>query len=89
MILNVVYPSDVKSKYNLTAEDAQKIITKVKPKLAIITHFGNKFVASDPLYQAREIQKATGVQVIAAVDGLVINPTSYAKENEQQRLNTF
>jgi len=89
LILNCVHPGDVKSKYNLTAESVEKLIIKSKPRLCILTHFGNKFLDEDPIYQAREIQKKTGVQVIAAVDGLEIEPTSYAANAKQKTLSTY
>jgi len=32
---------------------------------------------ADPMHEARLIQQATGVQTIAASDGLTISPTGY------------
>jgi ribonuclease BN (tRNA processing enzyme) len=89
LVLNVVYPADSRSKENLNMEDAQKIISKVKPKVAILTHFGNKLLEQDPIYVVREIQKSTGVQIIAAQDGLELHPTSYAAELRQKTLNLY
>ncbi len=89
LILNTVNVSDKKDKNNLTCDDAEKIISKVKPKLSIITHFGTKLLDSDPLYIAREIQKKSGVQVIAAVDGLEIQPLSYSVKKDQKTLNAY
>ena len=34
---------------------------------------------ADPLNEAREIQRVTGVQTIAAKDGLLISPESYGE----------
>jgi ribonuclease BN (tRNA processing enzyme) len=78
LILNVVNPQNIREGANLCAEDAVTIISKTKPKLAIITHFNLKMLQSDPIYEAREIQKNTGIQVIAAKDGMTISPGSYA-----------
>lgn len=89
IILNTVYPKDVKSDINLTLDDTIKIVKRIKPKLCIITHFGNKLIDADPIYEAREIQKETGTQVIAAVDGLEIHPLSYAARSSQKTLNTY
>ena len=88
LILNVVYPFNEKGK-QLSSDDAVKIINKVKPKLAIITHFGIKMLKADPLYEAREIQKKTGVQIIAAKDGMVINPISYSAGLRQRTLTMY
>ena len=89
LILNVPYPSSHKEKGHMNAEDAHEIIREVKPQLAIITGFGVKMVQADPLYEAREIQRATGVQVIAAKDGMTINPLSFAATTRQRNLQSF
>ncbi|MBC8444422.1 hypothetical protein H8D83_02435 [Candidatus Woesearchaeota archaeon] len=86
--MNVVYPSNNKEK-QLSSDDAVKIINKVKPKVVIITHFGIKMLKADPLYEAREIQKQTGIQIIAAKDGMVINPISYSTGLRQKTLNMY
>lgn len=91
LILNVVNPSGTNSKNsdNLCFEDAVTILGKTKPKLAVITHFGKAMLKADPISQAREIQKATGVQVLAAIDGMSINPVSYSADAKQRTLNIY
>ncbi len=89
LILNVKYPSDKKEKNNLCSADAVNIIKKTNPKLAIITHFGEKMIYADPIYEAREIQKETGCQVIAAKDGTVISPGSYSALMKQKSLKSY
>jgi hypothetical protein len=86
-----VYPLNANEKDvdNLTSEDVIKIAQKAKPKLLIISHFGNKMLQGDPLYEAREIQKAANVQVLAAADGMVVNPVSYSANAQQKTLNVF
>jgi phosphoribosyl 1,2-cyclic phosphodiesterase len=86
--LNIVHPFNNKEN-QLSSDDAVKIINKVKPKLTIITHFGIKMLKADPLYEAREIQKKTGVQIIAAKDGMVINPISYSAGLRQRTLTMY
>lgn len=87
LILNV--PNVKKSEHNLCTEDAIKIIKKVNPRLAIITHFGYEMIKADPLYEIREIQKQTKVQTLAAKDGMVINPVSYSASAGQKTLQGF
>jgi len=89
LILNVPCLKKDEDKYNLCKEDAIKIIQKVNPRLAIITHFGINFLKADPLYEAREIQKGTNCQVIAATDGMVLNPISYDVEQGQKTLYKY
>ncbi len=74
LILNVPYPGNKATGKNLDSDSAMKIIAHVKPRLAIITHFGVEMIKADPLMEAREIQRITGVQTIAAYDGLIIAP---------------
>lgn len=77
LILNVPYPDDKATGQNLDTFSAQKIVAAVKPKIAILTHFGMEMLKADPIMQAREIQRATGVQTIAAHDGLAVAPGGY------------
>ncbi len=78
LILNVVLPSGIKSDTQLNTDDAVKIINQVKPKMAIITHFGIKMVNADIINEAREIQKQTLVHTVAAKDGMVLNPITHS-----------
>ncbi len=87
LILNVQEPFGKKEKNHLSADDAIKIIEKIKPNLCIITHFGNKF--NDPMDAARIIQLKTNVQTLAAKDGMVINPVSYSAGRRQKTLNVY
>lgn len=89
LILNVPCLKREENRDNLCKEDAINIIKRVNPRLAIITHFGINFLKADPLYEIREIQKETRVQVIAATDGMVINPVSYAVEQGQKTLYKY
>tara|TARA_Y100000310_G_scaffold13139_1_gene13466 strand:+ start:449 stop:1255 length:807 start_codon:yes stop_codon:yes gene_type:complete len=77
LVLNVPYPENKAEGKNLDRESAIKIISTIRPKLAVITHFGLEMLKSDPLVEAREIQRITGVQTIAGRDGLIISPSGY------------
>jgi ribonuclease BN (tRNA processing enzyme) len=72
IIFNV--PAQKKSEHNLCVQDVIDILNQIKPRLAIITHFSHDMIKADPLYEAREIQKQTKIQTIAANDGMSINP---------------
>tara|TARA_Y100000294_G_scaffold166769_1_gene175380 strand:- start:386 stop:1099 length:714 start_codon:yes stop_codon:yes gene_type:complete len=89
LILNVPCLKKEENKNNLCKEDVIKIINKVNPRLAIITHFGINFLKADPLYEIREIQKQTNTQVIAAKDGMVVNPISYDVQQGQKTLYKY
>lgn len=73
LILNVLKPGAEKWKTHMCSEDVVKILQETKPKLAVIRGFGAKMLRVKPIYEAREIQKRTGVQTIAAYDGMRID----------------
>lgn len=77
LILNVPYPGKRSQGSNLDSEAAIKLINQVNPRLVVISHFGLEMLKADPMFEARQIQLATGVQTIAASDGLTISPTGY------------
>jgi len=77
LVLNVPYPGKRGQGLNLDTDAAIKIVSQVKPRLVIITHFGLEMLKADPMFEARTIQQATGIQTIAASDGLTISPTGY------------
>ncbi len=89
MIFNVVNPRDKKDKFQLNVEDVLRLLPEIKPKLAIITHFGIKMEETDILNEARTIQKLTKIQTIAAKDGMAINPVSYSVSLRQKTLNLY
>ena len=89
LIINTVLPGDQKSDSQLNKESTIKLIEKIKPRLVIIQHFGFEMLKADPLMEARDIQRRTNVQTIAAKDGLVITPSSYDAKSRQKRLNLF
>lgn len=73
----------------LSSRDTVEIVNKVRPSLVILTHFGSKLIDKDPLYEAREIQRLTNVQTIAARDGMVIDPISYSPNLRQKNLYMY
>jgi len=89
LVLNILNPMNVNQKDHLNTIEAQKIIIESKCQLAILTGFGMKMLQSETLYEARELQKATNVQVIAAKDGMTINPVSFASTVRQKNLRGY
>lgn len=73
LILNVVLLEPNSKIMHLSIKDAEKIITKNKPKLSILTHFGLNVIRSKPWIIAEELTEKTGTKVIAASDGMSIN----------------
>ncbi len=75
LILNVIFPRNKELETHLNTECAVRIIKKlkVKPELVIIQHFGIGMLNANPEREAEYIEKETGVRVIAAGDGMVLN----------------
>jgi len=71
LVLNVLRrdsggPSHV---MHLSVDDARGIITHVRPRRAILTHFGTTMLRARPREVARRLTAETGVEVLAAGDG--------------------
>lgn len=77
LILNVMKPYKDQYHGHLTAEDASKLIGRVQPKLAIITHIGMKMQSYPPEKKAKEIEEETGIKTIAATDGMKVSSDQF------------
>ena len=55
---------------HLSVADAEHIITELKPKVAILTHFGMTMWQAKPWQIAQRLSQQTGVRVLAARDGM-------------------
>ncbi|KPJ62747.1 hypothetical protein AMJ44_15225 [candidate division WOR-1 bacterium DG_54_3] len=69
VIINVlrVEPSNLD---HLCIEDVKKIIKSIKPKTAILTHFGMWMIKAKPWEIAEQLSKESKTEVIAARDGM-------------------
>jgi ribonuclease BN (tRNA processing enzyme) len=83
VIINVVFleprlPAEIKSGTDysnlpvdhLSVPDAERIIAALKPKVAILTHFGMSVWRAKPWEIAERLSQKTGVKVLAARDGM-------------------
>ena len=73
LIINVVRLEESPNIEHLSLKDAEKIISKNKPKLAILTHFGTTVVKAKPWEIAEKLTEKLGTKVIAASDGMKID----------------
>ena len=55
---------------HLGVDDATQLIAAIRPKLALLTHFGMQVVGAKPDRVAARVQEETGVATHAAHDGL-------------------
>jgi ribonuclease BN (tRNA processing enzyme) len=74
LILNVVRFENKNDRkkgiLHLTAADAERIIKNIRPKFAILTHFGMTMIRAKPWEVAKKMGDEIGVNVIAASDGM-------------------
>lgn len=72
LIISVVFFKARQGIDHLSLEDAQNIIARLKPKKAILTHFGMTMLKAKPNLCAEELSKRLVLEVIAAYDGLTL-----------------
>lgn len=73
LVINTIKPSGKKLAGHMSADDAVELVKGVKPKLAILSHFGRSMIEADPANEAMNVQKKSGIPTIAANDGLVVD----------------
>ena len=70
IILNVVRLEPGGPFDHLSAPEAGEIIKELRPRVAILTHFGMTIWRAKPWEVAKRLSEETGVRVIAAHDGM-------------------
>jgi ribonuclease BN (tRNA processing enzyme) len=70
LIINVVFLDNRFKVDHLCADDAEKIILGIKPKLALLSHFGMQIWKAHPWEVAEQLTQKTGIKVKAARDGM-------------------
>lgn len=70
LIINVVRLTPGAPVDHLSLPEAKGIIEEIKPKTAILTHFGMTMWRAKPWELAEKLTEETGVSVIAARDGM-------------------
>ncbi|HJX04399.1 MAG TPA: MBL fold metallo-hydrolase [Thermoplasmata archaeon] len=72
LIASVTRPLGQRIPHHLSTEDAGYLIEKVKPELAVITHFGMRVIQENPETQAKWIEDRSGVKTVAARDFMML-----------------
>lgn len=70
LIINTVRMDTDHPYEHLSVFDAKQIITAVKPRIAILTHFGMGVFRARPWEVAEKLGAEVGIRVIAARDGM-------------------
>jgi phosphoribosyl 1,2-cyclic phosphodiesterase len=74
LIMNVMLFQSlhVKEIQHLDLQDAKTLVSAIKPRLAVMTHFGMTMLHHKPHLLAGRLSAETGVKVIAATDGMTL-----------------
>jgi phosphoribosyl 1,2-cyclic phosphodiesterase len=75
IIINMVFTRPFPPVQHLAVPDAQRIIEEIKPKVAILNHFGMQVWKARPWLIAEDLSQKTGIKVIAARDGMKFDLT--------------
>lgn len=74
LVMNAVRlkPHESGEVMHLCLDDVKKIVSEIKPKKAIMTHFGMTMVRAKPWELAKEMTDELGIEVMAASDGMTV-----------------
>jgi ribonuclease BN (tRNA processing enzyme) len=72
LILNVVY-REPRDETHLAVPDARRLIAALRPRLAVLTHFGLTMLRARPWEVAETLGRETGLRVVAARDRWRLN----------------
>jgi len=72
VIINTVFYEQRPNIQHLGFEDAKYIISKLNPQTTILTHFGMSMLKNKPHELVEAIKQETGLEVIAAYDGMTV-----------------
>jgi phosphoribosyl 1,2-cyclic phosphodiesterase len=87
LIGSVIRAGSDRIRGHMSVDDFQALINEVKPKLAVMTHLGMKFIMESPEREAQRITKNTGIQTLAARDGMRIDLDDFV--SKQPTLDQF
>jgi phosphoribosyl 1,2-cyclic phosphodiesterase len=76
LVLNVLFYRETLRADHLTFEDARALIEGIRPKVAVMSHFGTKMLERDPAALARQLEDELALRVYAAYDGWTLDVTN-------------
>jgi phosphoribosyl 1,2-cyclic phosphodiesterase len=72
LIISLVFYQSRPEIEHLSLADARQLISQIKPKKAILTHFGMTMLRAKPHLLAQRLTKELGIEVEAAYDGMTL-----------------
>ncbi len=73
LVINVLRYRDGMDVDHLTFDHARSVLEIVRPRVAVMQHFGTKMLEQDPARLARELEDALGMRIIAAYDNMLLD----------------
>ena len=73
LIISVVFLEPRAGIDHLSLKEAEMLIKKLRPKKAVLTHFGMSMLKAKPMIQAGKLSRALGIEVVAAYDGMTLD----------------
>jgi phosphoribosyl 1,2-cyclic phosphodiesterase len=73
LIVNVLRYEDKLDVDHLTFSQAKELITAVRPRIAVLTHFGTRMLEANPRALAESLEDELGLRVHAARDGWTLD----------------
>jgi ribonuclease BN (tRNA processing enzyme) len=70
LVINMTFTEPRPAVAHLAIPDVARLVTEIKPKLAVLTHFGMQVWQARPWLIADDLTQKTGIKVMAARDGL-------------------
>jgi len=74
IIVNTVFYEPRPTVQHLSFQEAKHIISNIRPETAILTHFGMTMLKAKPKNLTEELKEETGIDVVAAYDGMTFTP---------------
>jgi len=72
LLINCLRPKGLRWPEHMDSEQAAQLVSRARPKLAVLKHFGMKMLRGVADKEATWIEKETGIKTIAARDGMVL-----------------
>lgn len=79
-------PHESGNVMHLCYEDARTLISSIRPRLAVITHFGMTVIKAKPWEVAKKLSEESGVEVIAASDGKTVELEERDTDEQQVKM---
>ncbi len=77
LVLNIVCREWTPDVEHLSLPEGLELVREVRPRLAVLTHFGTTMLRAGPRKLAAQATDRLGIPVVAATDGLTLKSTAW------------